>query len=82
MSNYPLSCPQGRLYIVTEFASKGSVQDLIDRQKSQVPEDVCWKVFIQVHSILLATTALLTKQSVLISSGPFTAAALQSRRSA
>lgn len=42
---------QGHIYIVTEFASKGSVHDLIDKYKGQVPEDICWKLAIQVPSI-------------------------------
>lgn len=40
--------PQGHIYIVTEFASKGSVHDLIDKYKGQVPEDTCWKLALQV----------------------------------
>ncbi|DBB04351.1 TPA: hypothetical protein ACH3X1_012838 [Trebouxia sp. C0004] len=38
---------QGKLYIATEFASKGSVHELINKFKGQVPEDVCWKLLIQ-----------------------------------
>ncbi|KAL3142029.1 hypothetical protein ABBQ32_004664 [Trebouxia sp. C0010 RCD-2024] len=38
---------QGHVYIVTEFASKGSVHDLISKYKGQVPEDICWKLAIQ-----------------------------------
>ncbi|DBA78119.1 TPA: hypothetical protein ACH3X2_008092 [Trebouxia sp. C0005] len=38
---------QGKLYIVTEFASKGSVHELINKFKGQVPEDICWKMLIQ-----------------------------------
>ena len=41
------------MYIVTEFASKGSVRDLVEKHKGQVPEDVCWKLLIQVLTLVL-----------------------------
>ena len=48
--------PQGHIYIVTEFASKGSVHDLIDKYKGQVPEDICWKLSIQVPSTWMSAS--------------------------
>jgi serine/threonine protein kinase len=39
---------QGRLFIVTEYAQGGSLHDLIKRQEGPLPEQLVWRLFIQV----------------------------------
>ncbi|GMH45985.1 hypothetical protein BSKO_13949 [Bryopsis sp. KO-2023] len=40
------------LYIVMEYAEGGTLQDLIKKQDGPVPEDMIWKVFMQVLQAL------------------------------
>ena len=39
---------QGKLYIITEYASNGNLHDYIKRQKQKLPEELIWKLFMQV----------------------------------
>jgi NIMA (never in mitosis gene a)-related kinase len=43
-----LHAPQGKLYIITEYAGNGNLHDYIKKQKTKLPEDLVWKLFIQI----------------------------------
>lgn len=46
-----ISTLQGLLYIVTEFAAGGTLYSLVNQAKGPLPEDVIWRLFIQVWCI-------------------------------
>ncbi|KAG2429699.1 hypothetical protein HYH02_013957 [Chlamydomonas schloesseri] len=39
---------KGKLYIITEYAANGNLHDYIKKQKSRLPEDLIWKLYIQI----------------------------------
>ncbi|KAG2487503.1 hypothetical protein HYH03_013921 [Edaphochlamys debaryana] len=39
---------KGKLYIITEYAANGNLHDYIKKQKSRLPEELIWKLFIQI----------------------------------
>lgn len=39
---------QGKLFIVTEFAAGGNLHDFVKRQKQKLPEELVWRLYIQV----------------------------------
>ncbi len=43
-----ISIGQGKLYIITEYAGNGNLHDYIKKQKTKLPEDLIWKLFIQI----------------------------------
>lgn len=44
---------QGKLYIITEYASNGNLHDYIKKQKQKLPEDLIWKLFTQVLMVCM-----------------------------
>jgi serine/threonine protein kinase len=40
---------QGKLYIITEYASNGNLHDYIKRHKHKLPEELIWKLFMQAR---------------------------------
>ena len=48
LTRLELSILQGLLYIVTEFAGGGTLYSLVNQAKGPLPEDVIWRLFIQV----------------------------------
>ncbi len=42
---------QGKLYIITEYAANGNLHDYIKKQKAKLPEELIWKLYIQVRSL-------------------------------
>lgn len=40
----------GKLFIITEYASRGNLHDFIKRQRTKLPEDLIWKLLIQMLS--------------------------------
>lgn len=42
------SCIQGKLYICMEYASGGNLHTFINRQKQKLPEELIWRLFVQV----------------------------------
>lgn len=39
---------QGKLYIITEYASNGNLHDFIKKQPDELDEDLVWKLFLQI----------------------------------
>eukprot|EP00798_Chlamydomonas_sp_ICE-L_P022983 gene22983-30171_t len=39
---------QGKLYIITEYASNGNLHDFIKKQPDELDEDLIWKLFLQI----------------------------------
>lgn len=39
---------RGKLYIITEYASNGNLHDYIKKQKQKLPEELIWKLFVQI----------------------------------
>jgi hypothetical protein len=40
---------QGKLFIITGYASNGNLHSYLNRQASKLPEALIWKLFIQVR---------------------------------
>lgn len=43
-------CLQGKLYICMEYAPGGNLYAFINRQKQKLPEELIWRMFIQVST--------------------------------
>ncbi len=41
---------QGKLFIVTEYAGNGNLHDFIKAQPSKLPEDLVWRLALQVRA--------------------------------
>eukprot|EP00877_Chromochloris_zofingiensis_P008776 jgi/Chrzof1/4151/Cz14g00290.t1 len=39
---------KGKLFIVTEFAAGGNLHDFVKRQKQKLPEELVWRLYIQM----------------------------------
>ncbi|KAL6749037.1 NIMA-related kinase 4 [Haematococcus lacustris] len=39
---------RGKLYIITEYAANGNLHDYIKKQKLRLPEELIWKLFVQI----------------------------------
>lgn len=46
---------QGKLCIITEYAGNGNLHDYIKKEKQCLPEDLIWKLYIQVSGTFAET---------------------------